>query len=349
MEQGDVIGIAVFFVLLFFTAFTSASETSIIAVSRLRLKRLSSGGSKPAKLVLKMLESPERFFGTILVANNIVNTLIASISTAAMISIIGDDGRGILFATLIATIFIIVSEVVAKTLAAKHSERLSLFLAGPVKVLMMALLPVVKIFEFITNFIINIISSKIQTKPSLVTEEEIRALIKISEEEDAQHKEKYKMLSRVFEFSDKVAANAMTLKDKIVAIDISSNFDSIIEKVLESGYSRIPVYKDTPDNIVGIVNMKDLLSLAVNKDLVVLQDIIYPAVFVPGSKKIKELLKEFQKGHTHLAIVTDENNRLAGIITLEDLLEEIVGEIEDEHDIRTVKHKSPPKDKPPAR
>ena len=126
----------------------------------------------------------------------------------------------------------------------------------------------------------------------------------------------------------------MIPKDKMVLIDIGADIDSILDKVLESGYSRLPVYKDKPDNIIGVINMKDMLNLSVNRDLVILQDIIYPPIFVPDSKNVTELLKEFQKGHTHLAIVTDPHGKLQGLVTLEDLLEEIVGEIQDEYDIR---------------
>ena len=126
----------------------------------------------------------------------------------------------------------------------------------------------------------------------------------------------------------------MKPKIEMMTIDINSTIDAILDKALEYGYSRLPVYKDSPDNIVGIINMKDLLNLSVNKSLIVLQDIIYPPTFVPGSKKVVELLKDFQKGHTHIAIVLDPRGVVEGVVTLEDILEEIVGEIEDEYDIR---------------
>ena len=121
----------------------------------------------------------------------------------------------------------------------------------------------------------------------------------------------------------------------MMTIDINANIDAILDKVLESGYSRLPVHGGSPDNIIGVINVKDLLNLSVNKGLIVLQDIIYPVTVVSGSKRVTELLREFQKGHTHLAIVTDSQGKVEGLITLEDLLEEIVGEIEDEHDIRS--------------
>jgi len=321
--------------LLFFAALSAASETSLIATSRLRLRRLSSEGSKTAKLILTILETPERFFGTILVVNNIVDTLIASLITAIVISLVGRGGKGVAIATIIASFLIIVAEVAAKTLAARHSERLSLMLAVPVKFLIRIFSPVVRILEVVTNWIIKILGGDSKAKPSLITDEEIRMLIKIGAEENVVHKEKYRMLSRIFDFSDTIVRNVMTQKKDMVAFQINANLDYIVYKALESGYSRFPIYSDSADNIVGIINMKDLLNLISNRELVVLHDIIYPPITVSGSKKVAELLKEFQKGHTHMAIVSDDHGKIEGLVTIEDLLEEIVGEIQDEYDVRT--------------
>jgi putative hemolysin len=321
-------------ILLCIAAITSASEISIIAVSKVKLRKRSAEGSKTAKLILLMLETPERFFGTILVANNIVDTLIAALLTAAIIKTVGNKGWGVVFATLVASFLIIVFEVSAKTFAARHPERLSFFLARPIKIIIGLLSPVVKILEVITNAIVNFIGGKAKGKTSLVTEEEIRALIKIGEEEGVLHKEKFKMLTRVFELSETIVRSVMKPRAEMMTIDIDAHIDVILDKVLESGYSRLPVHKDSPDNIIGVINMKDLLNLSVNKGLIVLQDILYSPTFVAGSKKVVELLKDFQKGHTHIAIVLDSKGAVEGLVTLEDILEEIVGEIEDEYDIR---------------
>lgn len=320
--------------LLLLAAVTAASEISLIALSKVKLRKRSSEGSKTAKLILKILETPERFFGTILVANNIVDSLIAALLTAVVIRLMGERGWGILFATAIASFLIIVFEVPAKTLAARYSEKLSFFLAGPIRFMIDILSPLVWILEVITNTVISLVGGKAKGKTSLVTEEEIRALIKIGEEEGVLHKEKYKMLTRVFELSETIVKSIMKPKDEMMLIDINANLDSIFEKVLESGYSRLPVYRDKPDNIIGTINMKDLLNLSVNSGLVVLQDIVYPPTFVPGTKKVIDLLKDFQKGHTHIAIVLDSKGNVDGLVTLEDILEEIVGEIEDEYDVR---------------
>lgn len=320
--------------LLFFAAVTAASEISVIAASRVKLRKRAAEGSKTAKTLLTILETPERFFGTILVANNMVGALIASLVTAIIIRLAGEKNWVVLLATVIASFLIIVSEVAAKTFAARNSDRLSAALARSIKILIKVLSPVVKILEVITNFIVNLIGGKAQGKPSLVTEEEIKALIKAGEEEGVLHKEKYKMLTKVFDLSETIVRSVMKPKSEMVMINIGDNIDVIIDKALESGYSRIPVYKEKQDNIIGVINMKDLLTLSANKGLILIQDIIYPPSFVPGSKKVIDLLKDFQKGHTHLAVVLDPKGMIEGLVTLEDILEEIVGEIEDEYDVR---------------
>ena len=327
--MNDILAISLI-ILLLLAAITAAAEISIISVSRLRLRKLAKDGSKAAKILLKILEAPERFFGTILVANNVIDTLVAAIITVIMVSIFG-SGKGILFATIIAAFLIIVFEVIAKTYAARHSEKLSLSIAKPIEAAIFIFSPIVRGLSFITNFFVNLMGGK-EKSAFLVTEDEIRTLIKIGEEEGTLHKDHYMMLSRVLDFSKTLVRSVMTPKNQIVSMEVTSNIDDMLEKAVESGYSRFPVYKDNPENIIGIINMKDLLNLVVNKDLVVFQDIISPPVFVSGSKKVTELLREFQQGHTHIAIVKNEAGRVEGMITLEDLLEEIVGEIKDEHD-----------------
>lgn len=327
--MNDILAISLI-ILLLLAAITAAAEISIISVSRLRLRKLARDGSKSAKILLNILEAPEKFFGTILVANNVIDTLVAAIITVIMVSIFG-SGKGILFATIIAAFLIIIFEVIAKTYAARHSEKLSLSIAKPIESAIFIFSPIVRGLSFVTNFFVNLMGGK-EKSAFLVTEDEIGTLIKIGEEEGTFHKDHYMMLSKVMDFSKTLVRSVMTPKNQIVSMEAASSMDDVLEMAVESGYSRFPVYKDSPENIVGIINMKDLLNVVVNKGLVVFQDIISPPVFVPGSKKVTELLREFQQGHTHIAIVKDEAGRVEGMITLEDLLEEIVGEIKDEHD-----------------
>ena len=313
----------------------------MVAVSRLRLRKLSSEGSKTAKTILHILEVPERFFSTMLVTNNIVGALIAVLVTEMVIRVFGIGGSlDVIISTAVASVLIIVSEVTAKTIATQYPEKISFLLARPINIFVKVFSPVVAIFAFITEKIVRLVGAQKKGKVSLVSAEEIRTLIKIGEEEGILNKEESGMLSRIFDFRGTIVKKVMTPRTEMTSIDVASKFDDIVDKVSESGYSRIPVYKDKPENIIGLINSKDLLNLSVNRDLILLQDIIYPATFVSQDKKVSELLKEFQKGHTHLAIVVDSDGKAQGVVTLEDLLEEIVGEIEDEYDVRASLHKN---------
>jgi len=333
--MSEIMETTILIALLFFAALTAACEISMIAVSRLRLRKLSSEGSKTAKIIVHILEIPERFFSTMLVANTIAGALIAVLVTEMVIKVFGVGGSlDVVIATVVASALIIISEVTAKTLAAQYPERISFLLARPMQGFINIFSPVVAIFAFITERIVHLLGAQKKGKVSLVTTEEIRMLIKMGEEEGIIRKDESSMLARVFDFSGTLVKKVMTPRNEMVSIDVGAGFEDIIVKASESGYSRIPVYKEKADNIIGVINSKDLLNLSCNRDLIVLQDIIYPATFVPDTKKVSELLKEFQKGHTHLAIVVDSAGKAEGIVTIEDLLEEIVGEIEDEYDVR---------------
>ncbi len=334
MQTKDIFEFIFLLILLFLAALTAASETAIIAVSRVRLRERAAKGSRLAKAILRILEAPARFFGTILVANTIVDILIACIVTAMMISWIGDENKGILFATAIVTLAIIVVEATAKTFAARRSDKLSFILVRPIEFLIWLFSPVVNILARITNLIIRAIGGRTSPEHSLVTEDEIKAFIKMGEEEGVIQKDEAKMLSEVLDFGDTTIRQVMTPKEKVVSLNINSKFEDIVKQVSESGYSRLPVYQDNPHNIIGVVNVKDLLKFWEDTRLMTLADIVHPPKFVSGSRSVSVLLKEFQKGRTHLAIVVDAQGKTEGIVTLEDLLEEIVGEIKDEYDLR---------------
>lgn len=345
----EIVEMIVLIVLLFIAALTAGCEISMVAVSRLRLRKLSSEGSRAAKIIIKVLEVPERFFSTILIANNINDTLIAVIVTAMVIRLLKIAGHWeVLLATIIASALIIIAEVTAKTIAAQHPEKMSLLLARPMQVFLFLFSPIVNAFAYVSRGLLALIGIKGKNAASLVTQEEIKMLIKVGEEEGVIRKEESSMLARVFDFSGTLVKKVMTPRRDIVSIDIAAKFDEILVKASESGYSRILVHKDRPDNIIGVINAKDLLSLSCNRDLIVLQDILYPATFVSDTKKVSELLKEFQKGHTHLAVVKGSSGKVEGIVTIEDLLEEIVGEIEDEYDVRLADLKEPAKPSGPA-
>ncbi|MFA6610220.1 MAG: CNNM domain-containing protein, partial [Candidatus Omnitrophota bacterium] len=226
----NIIEITILLILLVVVAITAASEISLVAVSRLRLRRLSSEGSKTAMLIMKILKMPAKFFGTILVSNNIVGALIAVIVTANLIRLAG-EGQWVMFlATAISAGLIIIVEVTAKTVAARDPEKIAWIMARPTRHLMTVSAPIVRIFELVTEFIIRIVGGKAEGRQSLVTEEEIRALIKIGEEEGVLHKEKFRMLTRVFDFGKTIVRSVMTPRSNVFSVSVDSKIDDILDK-----------------------------------------------------------------------------------------------------------------------
>lgn len=320
-------------VLLVFSIFTSLAETSLIAASRVKLKQRMSEGSRTARQVMKILESPERLFGTVLVVNNIANLLSASLATAIAFDLFGSEEEAIAAATAAITFLVIVGEVTSKTIAVKKPEKFSGIVVYPVHFLILVFSPVVAVFTRISRMFMKLFGISGESK-SLVTEEEIRAMIHIGEQEGSIAREEGQMLQKVFRFGDMTVREAMTPVSDMVALNIRSGYEEIMQTVLESGYSRLPVYENAPGNIVGIVQVKDLLSFWDHRALIILQDVMESPMLIPSTKKISEQLKEFQRGKSHMAIVTDGAGKTVGIMTLEDIIEEIVGEIEDEFDAR---------------
>lgn len=334
MSAQNVAEIILLVLLLLFSIFTSLSETALISVSRIKLRQRMSEGSGLAKMALRILEVPEKLFGTVLVGNNIANLLAASLATAIAIDLIGKEENAIAAATIVMTTLVIIGEVTSKTIAAKKSEKMSLAVVVPVRILIWMFTPVVWVFTLITRLIVKFFGISFKESKSLVTEEEIKALIRIGEQEGSIAREEGQMLQKIFRFGDMTAREAMTPLSNMVSINLNATYDEIMQFVVEAGYSRLPVYREELQNVVGIVQVKDILNFWENRSLIILQDVMDPPTFVPESKRLNDLLKEFQRGKSHMSIVIDAKGKVVGLVTLEDIIEEIVGEIEDEYDAR---------------
>lgn len=321
-------------ILLFLSIFTSLSETALISVNRNKLKQRVSEGSKRAKKAYEILENPENLFGTVLVMNNIANLLAASLATAIAFNLIGNEQQAVAAATIVITTLVIIGEVTAKTIAAKRPENTSLMVVIPVQILIWIFTPFVWIFTLITRLVLRLFGIPLRESKSLLAEEEIKALIRMGEEEGHIEKEEGQMLRKVFRFGDMTVREAMTPLSDMVSLNIKATYEEIMESVIDAGYSRLPVYEGSAENIVGIVQIKDLLSFWENQSLIILQDVMDSSTFVPSVEKISDLLQEFQRGKSHMAIVKNPAGKIVGLITLEDIIEEIVGEIEDEYDTR---------------
>ncbi|MBA4336538.1 hypothetical protein C0416_02065 [bacterium] len=319
-------------VLVILSAFFSGSETAIISVSEAKVRSLAKKDVSGAYVLSKLKKDPHRLLITILAGNNLVNIGASVLATVIFTQAFGSSGLGI--ATGVMTFFILIfGEITPKSFATKYSVQIALLVARPIYAIQIIFTPVTWFLDKIVKFLIRTIGS--ETKEDQVSEEEIRAIIDIGAEEGSILKAEKELLKNVLQFNDIHVEEVMTPRVAMDALPIESTLQEAIDFVIKKSHSRIPIYEDTIDNIVGIITIKDVLILSekynVSKKLENI-DLKKP-ITVPVSKKIDTLFKEFQQARTHIAVVIDEYGGTAGIVTLEDLLEEIVGEIIDESDI----------------
>ncbi|HHN65170.1 MAG TPA: HlyC/CorC family transporter [Nitrospirae bacterium] len=328
---GNFVGFLSIIICILIVAFLSSSEASLISVNRIRMKHLADNGDKKAKTVQTILSEHDRLFGTILLTENFFIILATSLGTAILLNIFGEDGW--LIASLLMTVLIVlIGEITPKTIALSHSERYALLVARPIKFLITLTGPVVWIFTRLPGWLLKIMGAKIHPSP-FVTEEDIRAMIDLGEETGTLLEEEKEMLQKVFEFGDTVASEAMVPRTEIVAIEDSATVSEALQLVKEKGFSRYPVIHEKMDNVIGILYIKDILIKMAEENIPTdtpIKDFVREAYFIPENKRISELLNEMQKKKFQIAIVVDEYGGTAGLITLEDLMEEIVGSLQDE-------------------
>ncbi|MFH1269886.1 MAG: hemolysin family protein [Candidatus Omnitrophota bacterium] len=327
--------IPIVLILLFFLAlcsfFFSASETAVIGLSKIRLRNMIAKGIKHAQSVHRLITKLDKFIAAILIGNDFVNIAISAIVTAIFVHIFGYHW-GVVMATFISTFFVlIICEITPKILAIKHPEKIALFTAPVMEVFIKIFQPIILIFTSISSLILRIFRIKSTKRSPLITEEELRMMIEIGREEGVLSDEERKMLHRIFEFGDTKALDVMIPRDKIVAVNINSTAEDLLNIFVEEGHARLPVYENSVDNIIGIIYARDLLYVLRDKKLFLLHDLVHKPYYVPAALRVNELLKKFQIDKVQIAIVVDEHKKAIGLVTLEDLLEEIVGEIEEEH------------------
>lgn len=304
----------------------------MVGLNRIRMRHLANKGNKRAVLILRLLSNIDKLITTILVSNNFANIALSVIGTAIFVHLFGSNLLALTLATAVITVVILVfGEITPKIFAANNAERTALVVVLPLYLVILLLTPVVNIFAGLGNFIIHIFGGTTKRRSPLVTEEEIKLMIEIGKEEGVLGDEERKMLHRIFEFGDTLVADVMVPRSRIISVSVDSSAEELLERAVEEGHYRIPVYKDTQDNIIGIIYARDLLHIWKNNALIIIPDLIQPAYFVEKTKRVNELLREFQRNKIQIAIVIDKEKRAQGLVTLEDLIEEIVGEIEEAH------------------
>lgn len=326
------IQLTILLMLLVFSAVFSASETALMSIGRIRVRQLLDDGVPGAEAVNRLVQRPNKLLAIILIGNNLVNIGASALATMIALQIFGSSGVGI--ATGVMTLLVLVfGEITPKTFAAQNAEAISLRTARFLEVLGVVFSPVIRILTLITNGIIHLFGGQTAPQGPFVTEEEIRTLVSVGEEEGLIEEKERDMIDSIFEFDDTVVREVMTPRIDMVAIDVKSTLEEVFNVVVEEGHSRIPVYEGNVDNIIGVLYAKDLLDFArkgrFDADL---RKLARPAYYIPETKKVNDLLKEMQKAKIHMAIVLDEYGGTAGLVTIEDLLEEIVGDILDEYD-----------------
>jgi Mg2+/Co2+ transporter CorB len=325
-------------VLLFLSAFFNGSETALTAASRARMHALEQEGNARASLVNKLLRQPEKMIGAVLLGNTLVDILAASLASGLAVILIGP--AGVAYATAVMTLLIVIfAAVLPKTYALAFSDRVALFVAPSMRLIIELLSPLTAAIQVIVRLLLKLTPTKLDDRANiLAAHEEIRGTIELKTIGGAVAKDDAAMLGGVLHLRDLKVLDTMVHRTKMQTINVDDPPDKVVEEVIKSQYTRIPVWKDEPENIVGVLHTKDLLvSLArVGWDTSKLDvtGLTTPPWFVPDTTSLSDQLNEFLKRKAQLALVVDEYGEVQGLITLEDILEEIVGQIADEHDVQ---------------
>lgn len=322
--------IAICVVLLLLSAFFSSTETAFSSVSKIRLKNLADNGNKKAKTALYVAERYSKALTTILVGNNIVNIANSALATVFFVNIFG-EAQGTVISTVVITLVVLIfGEVLPKNIAIDNAEKICITFAPVLKFLMVLLTPLSIILMGINKLYKKLARNSNHQEPS-VTEDELKYIIESIEEEGVLEQQESELVQSALEFDEKTAEEILTPRVDMVAIDIDDPVEEITELVLKERYSRIPVYRDNIDKIIGVLHTRDYLEALINNnEKPNIEAMLQPAHFIYKTKKLSALLADFKYNKIHLAVVTDDYGGILGIVTMEDLLEQIVGEIWDE-------------------
>ena len=329
MDSGDVTQLIILIILLMLSAFFSSAETALTTVNRIRIRSLADDGSKRAKTVLKITDNSGKMLSAILIGNNIVNVAAASITTSLAYSL---GGSAVAIANAVITVAILLfGEITPKTIATIHAEKLALIYAPIISIFMKIMTPVIFIINGLSNAVLLLLRIDPNAKNQTMTENELRTIVDVSHEDGVIESDEKEMIYNVFDLGDAKAKDVMVPRVHVTFADVNTTYEELIEIFREDKFTRLPIFEDSTDNVIGTINMKDLLLFDNTKEFHI-RDILREAYFTYEYKNISELLVEMREASFNIAIVLDEYGDTAGLITLEDILEEIVGEIHDEYD-----------------
>ena len=320
-------------VLLVLSSFFSMSETALMSLSKIRIRHMVEEGVKGAKLVEKLIEDPNKLLGAILIGNNIVNIGASSLATSLAVKLSGGSDSAVIVVTAIMTVLILIfGEITPKSIAKQKSEQVSLKVSKPIKLCVFIFKPFVAVFTIISSVFIRLFGGDPKATEPFITEEELKTMVGVSEEEGVLEDVEKEMIFNVFDFADLQVKDVMVQRVDVTAVEVNDSYEDLLKIIKEDQYSRIPVYDDTIDDIVGILNVKDLIIEGDKGGDFKVTEYMREPLYTFEFKKITELFNEMKKTRNHMAVVLDEYGGTVGIVTIEDLVEEIVGDIQDEYD-----------------
>lgn len=332
IQTDSIIQLIILVVLLIFSGLFSSAETSLTTVNIYKMKALAEEGNRRAKMVLKLMENPGKVLSTILIGNNIVNITASSMMTIIVTKLFGSAAVGI--ATGVLTVLVLIfGEITPKNLATIYSEPFALFYAMPIKALSVVLTPVIWLLDKLCNFIYWILRVDTNGMNKQMTESELRTIVNVSHEEGVIEGEEKEMITNVVDFGDSIAKDIMIPRADITMAPVDATYEEILEYFMEEQYSRLPIYEENKENIIGILHMKDLFFYQSRAgESFSVREVMREPYYTYEYQKTSGILEDLRKNSVSITIVLDEYGMAAGMITLEDLLEEIVGEIRDEYD-----------------
>ena len=332
VDPTQITNVIIFVILIIFSGIFSCTETAFLSVNKIRMRNLAEEGNKRALTVEKLLSNSDRLFSSILVGNNLVNIGASSLSTSFVISIFGDSATLVAAATGVVTFLILVfGEITPKSFATKNADTIALFLARFVALVCTLFTPVVFFLNIITSFFIKILGGARDSGPTM-TEEDLKTIVTVGHEEGVLEEQEKEMIHNVFEFGETEIKEIMTPRIHVESIPDDCSYQELMEIYQRSQFSRYPVHSESFDEIVGVLNVKDLLFFNIDPDEFVVKDFMRDTFVVYEFNEVADVFASMRKEHATLAIVLDEYGVMSGIVTFEDIVEEIVGEIDDETD-----------------
>ena len=331
-EPNTLVSLAILLISVLMVAFFSSSEAALISVSKIRIRSLAEQGNRAAQTARDLWENHDKLFATILLTENAFIIFASSVSTTLSLVIFGE--QGLFVATLVTTVLIVLfGEITPKTFAARNSERMALLVARPISIIVKVLTPLIYFFTLIANFLIGLVSRGREIQSPFVTPQEIRMLATIGEEEGTVLEMEREMVHKVFEFGQRQVREVMIPRPDIVGIEVGTAVEGLLNTCANSSHSRFPVYSGDLDNVVGFVSIKDILLAVADESIEPgsdLHELVRPTIFVPETNQVGQLFHDMRTQHMQAAIVIDEYGGTAGMVTLDELVEEIVGRLTDE-------------------